>query len=166
MTLEEVAAHAEITQVLYRYCRGVDRGDPDLIAACYTPDAIDHHGAWEGLGRDFGAYLVPSMDQSPHVGQHNITNVLIDLRGDAAAWVESYFFALHPQAAEAAVSHIFVVGRYLDRFVRCADKWLIAERHVVIDVSRPLPGGEEWAGAASFLTGGRRGNDPSATLLS
>lgn len=165
MTLEELAAHAEIKQVLYRYCRGVDRGDAALIAACYTPDATDYHGGWVGLGKDFGTYLVPSMDQAASVGQHNITNVLIELDGDKAA-VESYFFAFHPQpAADAPVHHIFVAGRYLDRFALHEGKWLIAERRVVIDFSRPLSGGEDWANAASFLKGARRGDDPSAALF-
>lgn len=165
MTLDELAAHAEIKQVLYRYCRGVDRGDAGLIAACYTADATDYHGAWEGLGKDFGAYLVPSMDTAAHVGQHNITNVLIELSGATAA-VESYFFAFHPQPAESApVHHIFVIGRYLDRFVRQDGQWLIGERRVVIDFSTPLSGGEAWPSAAAFLRGARREADPSAALF-
>ncbi|MDB5446065.1 MAG: hypothetical protein JWQ97_1382, partial [Phenylobacterium sp.] len=35
MGLEELAAHIEIQQVLYRYCRGVDRGDVALLASVY-----------------------------------------------------------------------------------------------------------------------------------
>lgn len=165
MTLDELAAHAEIKQVLYRYCRGVDRGDAALIARCYTPDAIDYHGAWTGKGQDFGAYLVPSMDAAAHVGQHNITNVLIELDGSKAA-VESYFFAFHPQAADQApVHHIFVAGRYLDRFALHDGQWLIAERRVVLDFTQPMSGGESWPSAAGFLAGARRGDDPSATLF-
>ncbi len=35
---------AEITEVLYRYARAVDRKDFDRVADCYFPDAIDNHG--------------------------------------------------------------------------------------------------------------------------
>jgi len=161
MTLEQVAAHIEIQQVLYRYCRGVDRGDAALVASVYHPDAIDAHGSWKGLGKDFATYLVPNMDQVPLIGQHHITNVLIDVQGDQAA-VESYFIALHPEETGAGPSHALVCGRYLDRFERRAGVWLIADRKVVIDVSRALARADDWRGAPSFPAGGRREADPSA----
>lgn len=164
MTLEDLSAHAEIQQVLYRYCRGVDRGDAEAIAAVYHPGAVDHHGAWEGEGRTFGAYLVPAMDRVPLVGQHHITNVLIELAGAAAA-VESYFVAFHPDQGADGPRHILVAGRYLDRFELRDGRWLIAERRVVIDVSRPLDATANWVGAAGFPAGARRDADPSAAFF-
>ena len=164
MNLEQVSAHLEIQQVLYRYCRGVDRGEASLIAGVYHPDAIDAHGSWSGLGKDFAAYLVPNMDQAPIVGQHHITNVLIDLDGDHAD-VESYFIALHPEVTAAGPAHAMVCGRYLDRFERRDGVWLIADRKVVIDVSRALTPAEDWRGAPSFPAGARREADPSAGRL-
>lgn len=165
MTIEEVAAHIAIQQILYRYCRGVDRGDRALLASVYHDDAIDAHGAWTGLGRDFADYLVPAMDAVPVVGQHHITNMLIDLDGDSAN-VESAFLALHPESREnGQPGHIFVGGRYLDRFERRAGQWKIASRTVVIDVSQVLEAGRDWAGAANFLSGARREADASASVL-
>ena len=84
MTPDEALAHIEIQQVIYRYCRGVDRGDAALIASVYHDDAMDHHGAWQGRGKDFGDYLVPAMDGSPLSSQHHITNSLIEVAGDTA----------------------------------------------------------------------------------
>ncbi|MDB5446763.1 MAG: aromatic-ring-hydroxylating dioxygenase beta subunit [Phenylobacterium sp.] len=164
MGLEELAAHIEIQQVLYRYCRGVDRGDVALLASVYHPDGIDRHGAFSGLGTEFAALLVPRMDQVPTAGQHHITNVLIELNGQVAN-VESYYIAFHPQATEAGVGHALVCGRYLDRFERRDGVWLIAERQVVIDVSRDLEGSSDWPGAANFPAGRRRQEDPSAALF-
>lgn len=161
MDLEELSARLEIQQVLYRYCRGVDRGDSALIASVYHGDAVDQHGAWEGLGRAFAEYLVPKMDQAPRVGQHHITNALIEVRGGGAE-VESYFIALHPEAEEA---HALVCGRYLDRFERRGGVWRIAHRCVVIDVSRSLGAAEPWPGAGAFPAGARREADPSASLF-
>jgi hypothetical protein len=162
MNLEDVAAHLEIQQVLFRYCRGVDRGDAELISSVYHPDAVDTHGPWTGLGKEFATYLVPNMDQVPLIGQHHITNVLIELEGDKAA-VESYFVAFHPEATDAGPAHALVCGRYLDRFERRDTGWRIADRKVVIDVSRALDRVPDWRGAGYFLAGGRREIDPSTT---
>lgn len=162
MRPDDVAAHLEIQQVLYRYCRGVDRGEPETIASVYHPDARDRHGAWEGLGRDFAAYLVPQMDAAPLVGQHHITNVLIELSG-AAAQVESYFIAFHPEVGPDGPRFAQVCGRYLDRFERRDGAWRIADRQVVVDLAHVLEGVPTWPGAARFPTGGRRDADPSAS---
>lgn len=165
MTNEDVVAHIEIQQALFRYCRGVDRGDAAMIASVYHDDAIDHHGGWTGRGREFGDYLVPAMDKSTMVGQHHITNAMIVVDGDAAD-CESYFIAYHTVSHDDGSSgHVFVAGRYLDRFERRGGAWLIAERRVVIDISRPLDPAEPWIGAASFPGGARREADPSANMF-
>jgi len=157
MDATAVAAHLEIQQVLYRYCRAVDRGDAALLESVYHPGAIDNHGAFHGTGAEFAAMLVPAMDASPRVGQHHITNILIDLDGEAAH-VESYFLALHP-AADG--THIPVTGRYLDRFERRKGRWAIAERTVVIDWSaQPIPWAP-WSANSDYPQGGRRERDPS-----
>jgi len=41
--LEELVARNAITEVLYRYCRGVDRRDWELLRSCYHPEAQDDH---------------------------------------------------------------------------------------------------------------------------
>jgi hypothetical protein len=162
MTLEDLAAHIEIQQALYRYCRGVDRGDAAMIASVYHPDATDNHGSWVGPGRAFGEYLVPAMDQAATVGQHHITNALIEIDG-ASARVESYFVAFHPGTGETGQPrHALVCGRYLDRFERRDGAWKIADRRVVIDISRALSEAGDWTGAKAFPAGGRREADPSS----
>lgn len=161
MTLDEIAAHIEIRQALYRYCRGVDRGDAAMIAGVYHEGAIDNHGAWRGEGRAFGDYLVPNMDKTPLIGQHHITNVLIELAGETAH-VESYFIAFHPEQAEGGPRLSFVGGRYLDRFERRGGAWLIADRVVALDVTRVLERMNDWPGAAYFPAGARREADASA----
>jgi hypothetical protein len=167
VTLEEIAAHIEIRQVLYRYCRGVDRGDEALIRSVYHPGASDDHGAWKGEGEAFAAYIVGSMDRLDSPSQHHITNVCIDLAGERAA-VESYFMALHPYPANDGGEErlAFVGGRYLDRFECRGGTWRIAERRVVLDWTRSELSGEAWPAQQAFPRGGRRGDDPSAGLFS
>ena len=123
MSPEDAAAHIEIQQVLFRYCRGVDRGDRAVIASVYHDDANDDHGTWKGRGKDFGEYLVPAMDGSPLSSQHHITNSLIEVDGETAQ-AESYFIAFHPLTGEdGRPFHAFVCGRYLDRFALRGGVW-------------------------------------------
>jgi hypothetical protein len=150
LNLTDIAAHLEIKQVLYRYCRGVDRGDQALISSVYHDGATDVHGAWEGDGAGFAAYIVESLDQQSLPSQHHITNVLIELHGDRAA-VESYFLAYHPYPDTASADERIAVvgGRYLDRFERRRNIWAIAHRQVVLDWSRAELPGETWSAVAS-----------------
>ena len=162
MDAQAAADHIEIQQVLYRYCRAVDRGDEALLRSVYHPDAIDRHGAFQGTGEAFAAMLVPAMDEAPRVGQHHITNMLIGLEGDVAE-VESYFLALHPlgDRASGEASHVPVTGRYLDRFERRDGAWKIADRTVVLDWSASPVAWAPWVAQGDYPQGGRREADPS-----
>lgn len=126
----------EITEVLYRYARAVDRKNFDRVADCYFPDAIDHHGAYvgtvDGLIEDMKSRHA-TIDSSIHY----ITNVLIDIDGDQAA-VESYCLCYLRQASRdtgGAQQRSTIKCRYIDRFERRTDRWRIADRIVVFDES-------------------------------
>ncbi|OQQ37504.1 nuclear transport factor 2 family protein [Prescottella equi] len=126
----------EITEVLYRYARAVDRKDFDRVADCYFPDAIDNHGGYIGTV----AGLIEDM-RSRHAtidsSLHYVTNVLIDLDGDTAD-VESYclcYLRQAPAVAGGPQSRATVKCRYVDRFERRDGQWRIADRIVVFDES-------------------------------
>ncbi len=166
MTIDDLLAQAEIRQVLYRYCRGIDRGDAAIVASVYHPDAIDDHGSFLGLGRDFPADVIPRMDRAGVVGQHHITNELMEIDGNKAK-VESYFMALNPEGDKAAGTGklLFVYGRYLDRFEKRDGVWLIAHRKVIIDYVDVEGGGRTWERAHVFTWGERRDADASAAFF-
>lgn len=166
MTMEELLAREQIRDVLFRYCRGVDRGDRDLIASVYHPDAMDEHGAFEGPGTTFADFIVEAMDGVAAAGQHHLTNILIEVNGEQAV-AESYFIAFHPHHPESEPEPVLaaVGGRYLDRFESRQGQWRIAHRRVVLDWSQERLWGPAWLAQAQFPTGGRREADPSATLF-
>jgi hypothetical protein len=165
MELEEIEAHIEIRQVLNRYCRGVDRGDRQMLKDVYHADAIDDHGTWTGPGRDFADHIVDSLDAQGAPSQHHITNVLIELDGAHAA-VESYFIAFHPHGEPGSASALaFVGGRYLDRFERRDGRWRIAHRQVVLDWTRETLPGPAWELQGRFARGQRHRSDASADLF-
>jgi len=46
---ERLADRAAITDVMYRWCRAVDRLDVEGIRGVFHPDAIDNHGPFIGI---------------------------------------------------------------------------------------------------------------------
>jgi len=165
MNLEEISSYIEIQQALYRYCRGVDRGDTELLKTVYHPDAIDEHGPfWKGPGMEFADLIVEEMDKRLANGQHHITNVLIELDGETAR-VESYFISLNPEAKPKGTVAP-VSGRYLDRFERRSGEWKIAHRKVILDWSYSALPIEEWPLHRKFPNGKKREEDASFEFFS
>lgn len=164
MNLDEITAHIEIRQALARYCRGLDRGDVDLICSAYHPGALDRDRLDnpDGPIETFARIAVAKFDRPRMVPQHHITNVLVEL-GDERADVESYFLLFRPQTNVVTGDDEIVPagGRYLDRFEHRGGKWRIAERRVVLDWSqRPLGSAQLDRGSRQPLPG-RREQDPS-----
>lgn len=161
MSPEDCSSHLEIQQVLYKYCRAIDRGDLALLKSVYHADARDAHGALDGPAHEFAEKMVAGMDTLGVIGQHIITNILIELDGDTAQ-VESYFQAHHPSATETGeIALAFALGRYLDRFERRDGVWRIADRRVIMDHSLAPASGPPWATSAHYPKGARREADPS-----
>jgi SnoaL-like protein len=160
--LDELAAHLAIQSALYRFCRGVDRGDRDAMLSAFHPDATDSHGP--GGPQEVVKTLVERFDATPCVGQHHITNVYAEVDGEVAR-VESYFLLFNAQSTDRGGAHDLVGGRYLDRFERRSGEWRISAREIVIDVARSSLPGSDIAHLLPFPTGSRRGADPSARFF-
>ena len=152
--LDDLIAEMGIRRAIYRYCRGVDRGDVAMIASAYHEDADEYHGAFNGTGRQFAEHLVPLMDAAPETSGHHVTNILIERTGDSAN-VESYFIAFH---AQDEGGRAFVTGRYLDRFTCRDGDWKISHRRVVIDSDSPATKSMKLDG---YPRDNRREADPS-----
>jgi hypothetical protein len=152
-------AKAEIREVLYRYCRGLDRGDAQLIASAYHADAYEEHGPEAGPAAEFAESSARMVADKLLNVQHAVCNVLIDLKGDFAE-VESYFLATQRRASRPTIVTAFG-GRYLDRFEN-RDGWRIAARRVVNDWTwrAELPADERTE--AVYPRGAAGAADPSA----
>ena len=129
----------EIRNVLYRYCRGIDRRDYDLVRSCYHPDATDDHGGFQGDVYGFIDYIkagLPRFEQTMHM----IGNILIELDGDVAR-SEAYTLAFHRvPASTTKPTRDYTVGlRYMDRFERRDARWAIADRVCVFSFQRIDP---------------------------
>ena len=137
--LEAIEAREQITQVLYRYCRGWDRRDEDIIRSCFWPEARHQHGAFDGLSMDFVAFGLTLTAKVKGV-RHAISNVMIELSGDRAI-SECYFTAIHrrPTPDGASEEDRFLEGRYIDRLERRDGEWRIIHRVGLNDFEQVQP---------------------------
>ena len=119
--LQELLDREEIRQVMYRYARGTDRCDADLIRDAYHEDAWDDHGSFRG-DRDAVVASITKNASGAINSMHHLGNILIDLDGDEAN-VESYFIACQVRVVEGRTYTRLRSGRYVDRFAGRGGRW-------------------------------------------
>jgi hypothetical protein len=134
-------AKQAITEVIYRYCRALDRMDRPLADTVWHPDGtadygITYRGPAAGLLDVFWTNHAKLLGHS-----HQVTNILIEVDG-ARAGSESYAVGTLWQIAEPGIlSTMITIGRYLDRW-SCRDGvWAIDHRRFVYDASFAAPPG-------------------------
>jgi hypothetical protein len=155
-----------IHDVIVRYCRGVDRSDPDLVLAAFHDDAVDNHFGVilpfrEAIGTLKAARSADGSPPSKTTSMHNICNVLIELDGDIAR-CESYVVVIVRIPKDGGAVDWMHAGRYVDRFERRNREWRIAYRTVVYDLERfdqvaPAPNGVSQAHYLDNAVRGKRG---------
>lgn len=166
MTLDDLLAKQECSELVYRLARAIDRCDAALIADCYHPDATDDHGLIKGTIGEFIAAVIPML-QGMKRTQHNITN-MIHMRHGEEMRGEAYFIAQHTLVQEAGEVEMFAAGRYLDRFTRREGTWKIAHRHAIYDWTMTVPASGGWdhfPPTMNFVRGSRGEADPSYAHL-
>ena len=138
LSVEDLLARQEIAEVIYRYARGIDRLDFDVVRSCYHPDAYDDHGAFKGSVDEFieaAASWLPRWTAT----QHFMGNMLIEVDGDRAR-AETYAVAYHRREDDEGNGKDDIMGiRYVDRFERRDGDWRIAHRVVVNEWRRVDP---------------------------
>lgn len=133
MDVEELLARAEITDVIKRLARGTDRLDEQAMASCYHPDGFDDHNSFRGSGVEFAKWVCEVL---PHfeATHHFIADPYIRIDGDVAQ-VDTYCEAHH-----VGQDTDMILGlRYVDRFEKRNDQWLIAKRVCAFDWTYTIP---------------------------
>jgi SnoaL-like protein len=153
-TMQELADREAIRDCLYRYCRGIDRSDAELLRSAYWPGAMDYHTGFTGTVEQFIEWALPrlaAMEQQMHM----IGNILIRLDGDKAR-VESYFWSVAVLPGDVPQQNL-AAGRYLDQFEKRGDEWRIAERLVAHDWFNQNEAVGDWSVGPFGMTGLVRG---------
>jgi hypothetical protein len=154
-----------LTELVMRYCRGVDRRDYALIRSLYHDDAIDDHGAMFCGGPDEFVAWLPTILANWEATIHSISNSVFVIEGDTAEG-EHVVTAFHRTAAPNR-KEFTVWGRFLDRYERRDGVWKFAHRRLAFDHGRLAPVDEKgFAMMAGDAPNGRvDGSDPSWALL-
>jgi ketosteroid isomerase-like protein len=128
--LQALLDKEEIRELTYRFARGVDRHDWDLVRSCYHDDANDFHGVFDGAVADYVAWMSENLPKIAERTTHHVSNGLIELHGDVA-FCESYVFASHRYARDGAKADCLCGARYVDRLERREGVWRIVTRQLV-----------------------------------
>jgi ketosteroid isomerase-like protein len=128
--LQELLDKEEIREVTYRFARGVDRHDWDLVRSCYHDDAKDLHGIFDGPAADYVAWVSENLPKFADRTTHHVSNGLIELHGDVA-FCESYVFAAHRHTRDGAKADCLCGARYVDHLERRQGVWRIVTRQLV-----------------------------------
>jgi len=134
--LQSLADRQSITDLIYRYCRAVDRIDHALGYSIWHDDGIADYGAYyKGEGRGV-IDLICSHHQHLLHHSHQVSNILITLGVDGdgdKACSEAYVTATLRMGQEGQIKQISVWSRYIDQWSRRDGRWGIDKRVTVRD---------------------------------
>lgn len=138
-----------IRDLVVAYAHHVDRGEPDLTAALFTPDGelrIFERGraehVRERIGREAIAEAMAGLRRYD-LTLHVVANHRNEIDGDAAIG-ETYCLAHHvrdverPDGSRGPSDYVMHI-RYLDRYLRTDEGWRIAQRHLQLEFTEDRP---------------------------
>ena len=154
-----------IIEVIYTYCRALDRMDRDLASTLWHDDGTADWGPmFQGSGKGFIDWVWEqhaAMDRH----SHQITNILIEVDGDTAT-SEAYVIAtIRTRGDDAPAVDIIPHGRYLDRWSRRGGRWAIDHRQFVDDLTILMPVADDSTAWTAASTSRRDRDDPSYAYL-
>jgi len=148
--LQELLDKQEITEVMYKFARALDRVDGELMKATYWEDAIEEHQDpifpdkffWNDNAHKF---VLIAMDGFKHLKatQHRISNPLIELDGNKAS-AECYVWAYHLHEEDGVDKEGILGGRHLFKFERRNGEWKILHRSTIFDWNQNQDASAVW----------------------
>lgn len=125
-----LACKQAIADMIYRYCRGLDRMDKPLALSVFHPQSdVDYDHMFAGSGPGFIDW-VWGQHHAMARHSHNITNLYVEPGRDQCT-SEAYVHVLLRTEGTESVSVIEGHGRYLDEWVPYEGRWVIKKRRYV-----------------------------------
>jgi quinol monooxygenase YgiN len=153
----------EITEVINKFARALDRMDGELMKACYWEDGTEEHQdplfpqfGWNDKAWPFVPIAMKGFE-SLKLTQHRISNVLIELDGDQAT-AEAYVWAYHIHEEDGVDKEGVLYGRHNFRFEKRNDEWLIKHRSTIFDWNANQDASAVWGEGYSDKLKGKRGD--------
>jgi hypothetical protein len=131
--MSELADRLVITDLIYRYCRSVDRLDIPLGHSLWHDDGYADYGpqVYQGVGRGVIDFICAQHKHALY-HSHQVSNVIIDWKGDSAG-SESYVTATLRVKRGEQTMQMSVWGRYIDRWSRRNGRWGLDKRVSIRD---------------------------------
>jgi hypothetical protein len=150
-----------ITELIYRYCRAVDRLDVPLGYSVWHADGVADYGedVYRGPGRGV-IDLICAQHRHALCHSHQVTNILIELAGDRAG-SESYCIAALRVRQGDQLRQITVWTRYVDSWSRRNGRWGLDKRIAIRDFDEI----RDVTPLQAHDLGRRDVSDPSYTVL-
>ncbi len=159
--VQSLLATQAIERVVYRYCRGVDRLDRELVRSCFWPEACDEHGSFSGTRDEMVSWLFDRMLLRYDWTFHFIGNLLVDLGPlPGIARSEAYGIAKHRARSERREHNLTTGFRYVDDWEERAGEWRILRRRSVLEWSQADDPASWWEAPPSHQRGRRDFSDP------
>lgn len=160
VNLNAIADRQAITDLIYRYCRAVDRIDIALGQSIWHENGTADYGEfYRGDGRGV-IDLICEQHQHTLQCSHQVSNILIEVDGDHAA-SEAYVTANLRVKSGDEIKQITVWSRYIDQWSRRNDHWGLEKRTAITDFDEI----RDVAPIKNHHTGRRDHSDPSYSAL-
>jgi hypothetical protein len=160
-SMRTLADRQEITDLIYRYCRAMDRIDAELGYSIWHEDAVADYGAdiYQGSGRGFIDHVC-AVHRKTLAHSHQVSNIIIQLEADRAA-SESYVTATLRMMTGGKLLQITAWSRYIDQWSRRDGRWGIDKRIAILDFDEI----REATAIGKTARGSRDRDDPSYAVL-
>ena len=144
MSQQQTLDRVQIQYTLAVYCNSVDAGDVAGVVSTFTPDAmLELSSGTRVAGRAaIEAFYLPVIGPARPdriageplpLLRHNLSTSRVEFIDNDMAQGWTYFFSITRHGLDHS-------GRYIDRLVRAGERWLLAERRIVV----------EWYGSPSW----------------
>lgn len=131
----DILAKQQITEALYRYCRGLDRMDRPMVQSIWRDGAVVDYGAFfQGKFADW-IDQAWAFHETMLAHSHQVSNILIELDGNRAVSESYYTAALRGPGEHGTIIQHTSRGRYLDEWSCLDGRWAIERRVVAHDFS-------------------------------
>ncbi len=131
----------DISDVIARYARGIDRLDEELFQSTYAEDALDDHAVFVGSRDELYGFVAPMLREHRESTHHMLGQQTVEIAGDTAH-AETYYIATTKNRTGTPLS--MLGGRYADRLGKIDGSWVIQARIVLIDWELPAENTREF----------------------
>lgn len=130
----DLLAREQIRQLLYRYPRGLDRLDRDILLSIGHESAtVEFRGMFSGSWEKFVDWLM-SAHSTMLYNRHTIGNILMEVQGAVAVSETTATANLLVRRQDGRIEDRTVHSRYLDRWRLDAGRWSLAHRLTLRDL--------------------------------